>query len=387
MLLLSAFALLAAPAVADGGNGRGHGPWSDGGGETTIVPGQDDGMYEKGAKTSLMGKMNYSYGYGRGSFVFYTLDEANGTLTDYGLLTSGGEKVLIANITVEGFDLQEIEVHGSIVRLSDGGLIAVIHDNPTGMYHLFVDEAANVSIVLAGNMTVVENRVQNETSDLTYQLVIADGASRGVIASDDPFLVSENGTVVTCTVTEHLMIRFLPQVAHRHQWIELALMQAVREGRVAAEVTLVGGEEGGVYDTVSYCQELQVQVQEVAKNRFRLNAHGENAQGALVLVHTETGTMDMSQDRLRVRLNAQEMCCVEDPLELLYGQPEDACYAVVDDGEVQQMLVYLPASTVGALTVESVDPMDALLSPGGVAIIIGAIALVALAGVVAFRKR
>jgi hypothetical protein len=81
------------------------------------------------------------------------------------------------------------------------------------------------------------------------------------------------------------------------------------------------------------------------------------------------------------------MRCVEDPLELLYGQPEDACYAVVDDGEVQQMLVYLPASTVGALTVESVDPMDALLSPGGVAIIIGAIALVVLAGVVAFRKR
>ncbi|HRU11762.1 MAG TPA: hypothetical protein P5189_04305, partial [Methanomassiliicoccales archaeon] len=73
MLLLSAFALLAAPAVADGGNGRGHGPWSDGGGETTIVPGQDDGMYEKGAKTSLMGKMNYSYGYGRRSFIFYTL--------------------------------------------------------------------------------------------------------------------------------------------------------------------------------------------------------------------------------------------------------------------------------------------------------------------------
>ncbi|HRR66233.1 MAG TPA: hypothetical protein P5063_01135, partial [Methanomassiliicoccales archaeon] len=137
----------------------------------------------------------------------------------------------------------------------------------------------------------------------------------------------------------------------------------------------------------SYCQELQVQVQEVAKNRFQLRTQGQNAQGALVLVHTETGTMDMSQDRLRVRLNAQEMRCVEDPLELLYGQPEDACYAVVDDGEVQQMLVYLPASTVGALTVESVDPMDALLSPGGVAIIIGAIALVALAGVVAFRKR
>jgi len=60
---------------------------------------------------------------------------------------------------------------------------------------------------------------------------------------------------------------------------------------------------------------------------------------------------------------------------------------VVSDGEVQQMLVYLPASTLGAITVESVDPLTALFSPAGIAVIVGAMALVALAGVVAFRKR
>ncbi|HIH77288.1 MAG TPA: hypothetical protein HA343_08280, partial [Methanomassiliicoccales archaeon] len=154
-----------------------------------------------------------------------------------------------------------------------------------------------------------------------------------------------------------------------------------------AEVTLVGDGEGGIYDTVSYRQEMNVQVQQVAKNKFRLMAQGENAQGALMLIHTEAGTMDMSQDRLRVRLNDQDMRYTDDPLELLYGQPEDACYTVIDDGEVQQMLVYLPASTLGATTVESVDPLAALFSPAGIAIMIGAVALVALAGVVAFRKR
>jgi len=97
--------------------------------------------------------------------------------------------------------------------------------------------------------------------------------------------------------------------------------------------------------------------------------------------------MDMSQDRLRVRLNDQDMRYAEDPLELLYGQPEEACYTVISDGEVQQMLVYLPASTLGAISVESVDPLAALFSPAGIAVIVGAMALVALAGVVAFRKR
>ncbi len=390
MLLISSLVLFALPAAADGGNGNGgdgQGPWSDGGGESPDDAGPNDDMYQKGVNKSLMGKMGYAYGNGQGGFVFYTVDEENGTITTYGLFTSEGEKVLIDSISVDGFVPTEIDVHGSIAKLIDDGAIAVIHDNPTGMYHLFVEEATDVTIVLSGDMEVTENKVLNESSNLTYQLVISDGVSTGVIASDDPFEVTENGTVVRCNVTEHLMVRFLPQVAHRHQWMEMVLMQAIQEGRVAAEVTLVGDGEGGIYDTVSYRQEMNVQVQQVVKNKFRLMTQGENAQGALMLVYTEEGTMDMSQDRLRVRLNDQDMRYAEDPLELIYGQPEDACYTVVSDGEVQQILVYLPASTLGAITVESVDPLTALFSPAGIAVIVGAMALVALAGVVAFRKR
>lgn len=392
MLLISALALFAVPAVADNGNGNGNGevgqgPWSDGGGETPEGAGPNEDMYQKGVNNSLMGKMSYAYGYGQGGFVFYTVDEENGTITDYGLFTSDGEKALIDSISVEGFVPGEIDVHGSIAQLIEGGTIAVLHDNPTGMYHLFVEEATNVTIVLSGDMVVTENKVLNESSNLTYQLVISDGVSTGIIASDDPFVVTESGTVITCNVTEHLMVRFLPQVAHRHQWMEMALMQAVQEGRVAAEVTLVGNGEGGIYDTVAYRQELNVQVQQVVRNKFMLMAQGENAQGALLLVHTESGTMDMTQDRLRVRLNDQDLRYAEDPLELIYGQPEDACYTVISDGEVQQMLVYLPASTLGSISVESIDPLSQLFSPAGIAIIVGAMALVALAGVVAFRKR
>ncbi|MCG7840349.1 MAG: hypothetical protein MIO87_00395, partial [Methanomassiliicoccales archaeon] len=95
----------------------------------------------------------------------------------------------------------------------------------------------------------------------------------------------------------------------------------------------------------------------------------------------------MTQDRLRVRLNDQDMKQVDDPMELVYGQPDEACYSVVDDGDVQQMLVYLPANTLGSVTVEGVDALSELLSPMGLAIVIGAFGLVALAGVVAFRKR
>jgi len=386
MLLIS---FLALPAMADSGNGggNGQGPWSDGGGESPDDAGTNEDMYQKGVNRSLLGKMGYAHGHGQGGFVFYTVNEVNGTITTYGLITSEGEKVLVDSISVEGFLTEEIDVHGSIAKLIDDGATVVMHDNPTGMYHLFVDEATNVSIVLSGDMVVTENKVLNGSSNLTYQLVVSDGVSTGVIASDGPFVVSENGTVIGCAVTEHLMVRFLPQVAHRHQWMELAMQQAVQEGRVAAEVTLVGDSEGGIYDTVSYSQELNVQVQQLIKNKFGLMTQGENAQGALMLVHTDAGTMDMSQDRLRVRLNEEDMRYVENPLELLYGTPEEASYTVIDDGEVQQMLVYLPASALGAITIESLDPLAELFSPAGIAVIVGAMALVALAGVVAFRKR
>jgi len=389
LLLISSLVLFASPALADeaGVNSVGNNPWSEDGGEALIDQGNSEYMYQIGVDKSLMGKMSYSHGYGQGSFVFYTIDEETGEISDYGLYTSDGEKVMIDNIAVDSFMLESIDVRGSIAKLVGENSTAVIHDNPTGMYHLFVETETSVTITLAGDMVVIDNRTLNESSNLTYQISISDGVSNGVIASDDPFEVTENGTVIACNVTEHLMVRFLPQVQNRNQWMEMVLMEAVQNGRVAAEVTLVGDGEGGIYDTVSYRQELQVQVQQVVKNKFQLIAQGQNGQGALLLVHTETNTMDMSHDRLKVMLNDQDMRCAEDPLELLYGQPDDACYSIIDDGDVQQMLVYLPADSLGTITVEGVDALSDLLSPIGLAMIAGAIGLVALAGVVVFRKK
>lgn len=388
MLLISSLALLAAPALAVGGSGgAGQGPWSDGGGETPKGTGPRDDMYQKGVDKSLMGRMSYEYGHGQGGFVFYSLNEEDGAITDYGLITSDGEKVLIDSISVEGFVPEEVEVSGSIVRLTQGSTFAMIHDNPTGMYHLLVERPADVTIVLSGDMRVTQNRVLNDPSNLTYQLVISDGASSGVIASDDPFEVKGDGAVISCNVTDHLMIRFLPQVAHRHQWMEMVLMQAVQEGRVAAELTFIGDDDGGIYDAVHYRRGFSLQVQHVVRNELRFVAQGENPKGALMLIHTEGGTMDMSQERLRVRLDDKDLRFAEDPLELIYGQPEDACYSVLSDGDVQQMLVYLPASTLGSITVQSMDPLSALFTPAGTALILGVVAIVVLAGLMAFRKR
>ncbi|MBN1109626.1 MAG: hypothetical protein JXA45_02580 [Methanomassiliicoccales archaeon] len=337
----------------------------------------------------MKGKINYSYGHGQGDFVFFDLNEENGNITDYGLNTSQGEEVMFSNITFDEFLPEEIETLGSIARIIDGQNIAVIHDNPTGMFHLFVKEkeSVNVTLVLAGNMTVVDQWESPGSENMTYQLNISDGVSKGMIASNDPFQVDDAGKVITCEVTEQLIIRFLPQVAHTYQWMEMLLMQVIQEGVVAAEITLVADEEGGAYDVVSYSQEMQLQVLQVIRDRFQLDAQGQNGNGALLVVHTDKATMDMSHERLRVQVNAHHIEMVANPLELIYGQSDTACYSVLDDGEVQQMLIFLPATVLGTITVEVTDVLADLFTPMGMTMVLCAVGLVALAGVVAFRRR
>jgi hypothetical protein len=390
MLLLSALAMVATPVLANGnGAGNGNGTGSEGSGEqsSNSSDGVNAGTYQKASGNSLLGKMGYSYGHGEGGFVFYDLDEDTGIISDYGLNTSYGEKVLISNITVDGFVPDSVITTGSVAKLVDDDTMVMVHDNPTGMYHLFVNGSANVTIVLAGDMVVTEQRTLNESCDMTYQLVISDGNVTGMIASEDPFMVTENGTVIGCTVTEDLMVRFIPQTAHRYQWLETALMYAVQNGSVGAEVTVMADDGESVYDVMCYRNELQVQVQKVAQNKLQMSVGGQNQQGCLLLINTDAGTMDMTQQRLRVCLDGTEISEADDALEMMYGQSDKACYIIVEDEGVQQMLVYLPADTVGAITVEGVDELSELFSPISLAMMIGAVGLVAVAGIVVFRKR
>jgi hypothetical protein len=330
------------------------------------------------------GSVEFSDGHGQGEFIFYDLDNETGIITDYGLNTTAGEYILLESIAVEGFVPEVSDMHGSLVKIVDEKDTIVLHDNPTGMFHIFLDEPTNVTLVLAGDFVVTEQKELDESSNYTYQLVVSDGNFTGMISSESPFEVTENDTVVKSNATD-LMMHYSPKIVHPNRWIEAVLLQAIQDGRLAAEVTAAADEGNGISDVVSYSNELHVQVHKVMKNEFELSAEGQNGQGQLLLIQIQT--MDLSQERLKVRLNEQVIHHAEEPLEMIYGQPEEACYAILDDGEVQEMLVYLPANTLGTVNVQGYDALSELLSPMGLALVIGAFGLVAIAGFVAFRKR
>jgi hypothetical protein len=327
----------------------------------------------------------YEMGHGRGEFIFFDLNESSGIISDFGLNTTEGEKVLLENISIEGFVPEDIAILGSLIKMSGENGSVVLHDNPTGLIHLFMDDDVEITIVLAGEIRVIEEKELDDSSNLSHQLVISDGRSKGMIGSDGRFDVSENGTKVRCKSSD-LMVKFLPQLTVHQNWRERLLMQAIQEGRVAAEVTLNtdGGES--TYDLLSYRKELKVKVQDVQRNRFQFSVGGDNQLGAILLIRTDEGTMNMVQERPRVMIDGEEMRMVEEPVELLFEEPEVACYGVFTDGDIHQMVVYLPAGTLGTLTVEGVDDRLELLSPQGLAMAIGAIGLVTLAAVAVLRR-
>jgi hypothetical protein len=278
-----------------------------------------------------------------------------------------------------------LEFLGSLVKMSDDNTSLTMHDNPTGQMHAKMKHMAMVNLELAGDLVVIEENELDEDGDVSYQLVISDNITRGLMISNKPFDVLENGTVIESECTD-FMVRFLPYLDTERGWMEAVLMEAVEDGRISAEVILAMDEDGGVTDVIPYNAMIQIEVRSVQENRFHLRVAGENPGGVLLLIHVEENVMEMAEGRLRVDLADAELNLVE-PMVLLYEHPEEPSYAVIDEDGANQMLIYLPTNALGEVIAEGIDPWASLLSPVGLIMTTGAVALVLLAGLVVFRKR
>lgn len=336
--------------------------------------------------TVLNGSVVYDQGLGEGKHIFFNLNETNGLISDYGINTSDGRKVLIDNISLEGFIPTEIDLLGSLVKMSDDNASLTMHDNPTGLMHAKMTQVIMVSLELAGDLVVIEQMESDEDEYASYQLVVSDNVTRGLIVSDRAFDVLENGTIIE-TECKDLLVRFLPYVDPERGWREAVLMEAVEDGRISAEVFLAMNGEDSNSDVISYRTNIAVEVRSIHQDRFQIDVGGANPSGMLILVHAEERTFKMAEKRLQVNLAGEDLRPVNEPMVLLYEHPVEPSYAVINEGDANQMLIFLPSETLGLVTVEDVGPWASLLTPAGLIMAVGSVALVLLAGFLAFRKR
>lgn len=341
---------------------------------------------EEAPVLNVNGSVGYDQRIGEGKHIFFTLNETTGLISDFGINTSEGRKVLLDNISIEGFVPSEVQFLGSLVKISNEDDSLTMHDNPTGLMHAKMKQPTLVSIELAGDLVVIEERELVEEEEESYQLVLSDNITGGTIISDRPFDVRENGMVIE-TECKDILIRFLPQNDAERGWMETVLMEAVEDGRISAEVILAMEGENAWSEVAPYNAAVQVEVLSLQQNRFQIEMGGENAAGILLLVHAEEPLMKMVEERLRVELGGEYLQLEQEPMVLLYEHPDEPCYALIDEGDANQMLIYLPAATLGVVTVEEVSPWASLLSPAGLIMTAGAVALVLMAGFMVFRRR
>ena len=114
-------------------------------------------------------------------------------------------------------------------------------------------------------------------------------------------------------------------------------------------------------------------------------------QGKVVVINFDQGTMDIGKGELRLELDGKVVRATNNPLEVLYAEgssPSDAVYCVIESEGANQFMVYVPSFSVHELALTSLGPMDALLSVMGIVAIVGALAVVAVAGFLMLgRKR
>lgn len=341
----------------------------------------DDGLEVKNN-----GSVIYDQGRGEGKNISFHLNETSGLISDFGINTPDGNKVLLDNISLEGFVPSKLMFLGSLVKMSDENSSLTMHDNPTGLIHAKMKRNVVVNVELAGDLVVIEEKELDEDGNVSYQLVISDNITRGSMISNNPFQVLDNGTVIESECTD-FMVRFLPHLDMDRGWMEAVLMEAVEDGRISAEVILAMDDDDGVSDIIPYDAMIQVELRSLHKNRFQISVEGENPGGVLLLIRAEESVMEMIEGRLQVGLADVELDLVNEPMVLLYEHPEDPSYAVIGDGGANQMLIYLPSNLLGVVTVEGIDPWASLLSPAGSIMTAASVALVLLAGFVVFRKR
>ncbi len=371
---------------------------------------------EKGYKKQLFGHFNMTDGVVDGKFITFAFDEGSGNVSDYALRNGSGQVTFFDSIQILGFSPSNISQHGSVMLVMNSSVQVIIHDNPTGMFHVVSNETnTTISFLLAPGMSALPlspsvwewreaERNGTEVDDLNIMpeepdedlgiaVAIFGNGAYGVIATDDGNITideSENGTFVNVTVSfDHAMFRAKPVFSHHHM-NQNAILQAISEGRVAGELSMVLVDGVATYDTMEYRDQFRIHLMSAERDRIQLQVEDQEHRGKVVILNVDEDAFNSQKGELRLELDGVAIRSTTNPLEVLYEdgtEASDAVYCVIESDGVSQFLVYVPSFSVHQLTLTSLGPMDALFSVMGVVAIVGALAIVAIAGILVLRRK
>ena len=322
-----------------------------------------------------------------GYFISFELNETTGTITNYTLITEEGETVVFDSVSIIDFQPDEISSQGSVMLISGDDIQIIIHDNPSGMIHVIAnDTLATVSFTISEGIQVTEEAA----GDREYVSINGTGVD-AIIATDDGIISMDDvdGRTVSSIVLDddHAMFKAIPSFTYRNRVSEQALMQALMQSRLAGEISLMVRNGSAVYNTMEYQYQFRIHVMEAQQNRIMLQVSSDDHQGRLVLMNMDRETFNLQNRELVVKLDGATVQQASS-LDVLYAngqESDDAKYCVLTDGEVTQILAYIPSFSAHSLSIESMLPE--VFGPMGIAAMIAAVGVLGVAAVVLVKRR
>ncbi len=354
-------------------------------------------MMQECRKMGIFSLLSYSDGVADGYFISFLLNESTGTVSEYNMKTGTGSVEVFDSITIAGFDPYAPRVQGAVMLLNNETVQTIIHDNPTGMFHVVANNTPTaVSFKLAEGVSVSQVILGSEDAPLGNReaVIVSKDVVQGVITTDDGSLTVESGdagTFVNITfVDDHAMFRARPVFAHGNMNNNQAVLQAVVQDRIGCEISLMVRDGSTMYEVMEYQHQFRLRVLDAERNRITLQVSSEDPAGKVVLMTMDRQTLETRNAELAVMIDGVAVAQTSNPLDVLYASgsaPEDAVFTVLQDGETSQFLVYVPSFSTHSLSIESVVLGADLLGLAGIVAVIGAVAVVGVASVMLFRRK
>lgn len=354
-------------------------------------------MMREGAKYALFSTFTYSNGVADGYFVDFLYSESSGEVIDYMLRIRNESINIFKKVTISGFEPESPVVHGSVFRVANESIQMIIHDNPTGMYHVVANVTPlQVSFRLADGVSITGTFGTNIGGghDKKEAVIISKGDFRGIISTDCGKISAwhdGDDTIIDVVIeNDHVMFRALPIVPGRNMVAEMALFNAILQNRLCCEVSVVVRNNDAAYEIMQYDHRFQVRVLSAAVNRIALELSSENHEGRLLVLTFDRESLVVQKHQTVVRIDGISINKSVDPLEVFFSsgdELDDAVYTVLHNDDVVQVLIYLPNFSTHVIEVESISIIAGILSPVGIVAIVAATAIVCVSGIMLLHAR
>jgi hypothetical protein len=383
--------------AGEGGNNGNEGPsWKDNGGYHhddgyATDPEDEDDTTDRGEAHGLMGKVSYSNGSVNGTFVSFTYDNETGVIGSFNLKTGSGPVEVFTSISISGLVAGNVISHGSLLVITGTDLQVIVHDNPTGMIHVITNSSIpEITYRLSSDFIVTA--VQNEFSNcsLNSKAMLSDGNISGVVASGAGALTygNDSGAWIKITdETEMAMARFAPAFNNNSNKHDDQILDAIKDNRLGAEMSLVCGDKGVSFDATEYHPDITMNIIDGRKGFVQLEISSSVHQGRAVLISLDQQSMigDM-----RVLIDGNAVRQANNSAEVLYADGDrasDACYFITKEGNTSSVTLYVPSFSTHSIVIESSLPTPDITTPVGAAVVAGAAALTIVAALLLFRKK